>query len=632
MKRLFLLVAVFAVLQLAAQENFTYTPAQPQPGDEISFTYTQSGNLAGILKMPEAFALVFENKTGNQIVDIPLKREFGKLVGKYKTDTSARTVAFSFVIDQAFDNNNENGFIVQLYRDGKPLKSSYADVAGIYSGFGESFLGMKTDAKKAMQTYESLFKLYPETREDNIVGYLNMLNKDNKEKGSAAIQKEIESTLQKGLKVKEDYTRISNLYALLRLRQQSVFFQKLMIEKYPAKAEFDVNKVYTQFNGAKEIAQKEAILQETQTAVKATKDPASYQSFIDYLQRSIASAYTGKKDWDGFKKFADQIPEGSAKANLFNSAAWKMQEEDTNIKLAEELSRRALEFGKSEWKNPKGKKNKMERAKDWTERREKDYATYADTYAMILYKMGNYKKALSFAKEAQAITKGESADHNTTFATIAAKAMKPSLYKPLLESFVKKGQSNEKINEILKTAYVANKKSDAGFSEYFAGLEKEAHNKMLEDLKKERLNNPSPQFTLTDMDGKPVSLSDYKNKVVIVDFWATWCGPCIASMPSMQKMVNHYKDNPNVKFLFVDTWQTEEDKLANAKKFINEKGYKEFHVLMDNEDKVVGQFGVTGIPTKFIIGTDGNIKFKDVGFGGDEELLKKLPAMIELAN
>ncbi|ODT35422.1 MAG: hypothetical protein BGN92_01245 [Sphingobacteriales bacterium 41-5] len=69
-----------------------------------------------------------------------------------------------------------------------------------------------------------------------------------------------------------------------------------------------------------------------------------------------------------------------------------------------------------------------------------------------------------------------------------------------------------------------------------------------------------------------------------------------------------------------------------VKKFIADKPYSEFHVLMDLDDKVVSSFKVEGIPTKFIIGKAGNIKFKEVGFDGEDNLIKKLPAMIELAN
>ena len=139
-------------------------------------------------------------------------------------------------------------------------------------------------------------------------------------------------------------------------------------------------------------------------------------------------------------------------------------------------------------------------------------------------------------------------------------------------------------------------------------------------------------FTVKDVDGNDVNLADYQGKKVYINFWATWCGPCIASMPGMKKMVNKYKDDPNVKFVFIDTWQNEENETEVVKKFITEKGYDEFHVLMDLDDKVVSSFKVDGIPTKFIVGKDGNIKFKEVGFDGEDNLVKKLPAMIELAN
>jgi len=125
---------------------------------------------------------------------------------------------------------------------------------------------------------------------------------------------------------------------------------------------------------------------------------------------------------------------------------------------------------------------------------------------------------------------------------------------------------------------------------------------------------------------------------VIVDFWATWCGPCKASFPGMQVAVNKYKDNPNVKFLFVDCWENGDDFAVGVKKFIGDNKYT-FHVLLDEkaasgkQEKALSTYNVDGIPTKFIIDKNGNIRFKFVGFMGNspEALADDVSNMIDMA-
>ncbi|MEL7122617.1 MAG: TlpA disulfide reductase family protein, partial [Bacteroidota bacterium] len=128
-----------------------------------------------------------------------------------------------------------------------------------------------------------------------------------------------------------------------------------------------------------------------------------------------------------------------------------------------------------------------------------------------------------------------------------------------------------------------------------------------------------------------IDLMDLQGKIVIVDFWATWCGPCVNSFPSMQEVVKEYKNNDDVVFLFVNCWEQEKDVQAAVTQFIKERGYN-FKVLMDYDNKVVSNFKVEGIPTKFIIGPDGYVKFKSVGFEPDESKMKQeMDLMIELA-
>jgi thiol-disulfide isomerase/thioredoxin len=214
---------------------------------------------------------------------------------------------------------------------------------------------------------------------------------------------------------------------------------------------------------------------------------------------------------------------------------------------------------------------------------------------------------------------------------LAEKVLPLKTYKKQLEQFVKDGKSTSEIKEILKRAYIKQNKSENGFNDYIATLEKESYLRMIDDLRKSILNQAVPSFSLMDLDGKNVNIADLKNKVVVVDFWATWCGPCKASFPAMQKMVDKFKDNPEVKFIFVDTWERGENKRKDAADFLATHKYT-FHVLQDVEDKVVSQFNVNGIPTKFVIDKNGTIRFKAVGFdGSDDKLISELSAMIELA-
>jgi len=152
------------------------------------------------------------------------------------------------------------------------------------------------------------------------------------------------------------------------------------------------------------------------------------------------------------------------------------------------------------------------------------------------------------------------------------------------------------------------------------------------------LDEKAPLFKLVNLEGKQVSIEDLKGKVVVADFWATWCGPCKASFPAMQKAINKYKNEPNVTFVFIDTWEQAEEREKKVKEFIDKNKYN-FNVLYDvakpdedNSFTVVSDYKVNGIPTKFIIDKKGTIRFKKVGFdGSDESLISELSMMIELA-
>ena len=117
-------------------------------------------------------------------------------------------------------------------------------------------------------------------------------------------------------------------------------------------------------------------------------------------------------------------------------------------------------------------------------------------------------------------------------------------------------------------------------------------------------------FTLKNISGQDVSLSSFKNKIVVLDFWGVWCGPCVASLPAMQDAVNNYKQDTSVVFLFIDVWEHKlpEKMLQSTTKFIKDNNYN-FNVLLDVNDKVVSAYKVAAVPAKYVIDKKGDIVF-----------------------
>jgi thiol-disulfide isomerase/thioredoxin len=252
------------------------------------------------------------------------------------------------------------------------------------------------------------------------------------------------------------------------------------------------------------------------------------------------------------------------------------------------------------------------------------------THGKILAKQGNAKEALKTLEKAVHMSEGNQPELNESFAEalITQKQFQKAFDE--LTAFIQEGKSSAKMKAMLKTAYVEVKGGEEGFESYYGRLDSAATERLREELQKELMNEPAPEFSLEDLDGIQVSLASLKDKTFVLDFWATWCGPCIGSFPGMKQAVEKYKDDPMVAFLFVNTWQKEEDKKKNALDFITKNNYP-FHVLLDTEDKVVEAFKVRGIPTKFIIDKNGNIRFSKIGYdGNDDKMIKELDVMISM--
>ncbi|PZR28099.1 MAG: hypothetical protein DI535_08040 [Citrobacter freundii] len=304
--------------------------------------------------------------------------------------------------------------------------------------------------------------------------------------------------------------------------------------------------------------------------------------------------------------------------------------------MAARLTREGLDALRIEVANPPAAQQPAEQGRPVANPK-MEYHAFQLMYAKVLSSQGNHKEALSYARDAyNADPKSGEAQTIYVTALIANNELKEAF--PLLEKQYRKGNITKDLKQKFKDTYVAAKGSSNGYTELIGSIEKELRDSAL--VKIARLKgdqSEAPTFTLKNMDGKAVSLASLKGKVVIIDFWATWCGPCKKSFPAMQMAVDKYKNDKDVVFLFIDTWERIDKPLPAVKTFIKDNKYT-FNVLMDLKDPatqkcdVIESYKVSGIPTKFVIDKNGKIAFRMTGFsGGDESSVAEISAMIESA-
>lgn len=122
----------------------------------------------------------------------------------------------------------------------------------------------------------------------------------------------------------------------------------------------------------------------------------------------------------------------------------------------------------------------------------------------------------------------------------------------------------------------------------------------------------APDFTLENTDGEQVSLSDYKGKVVVLNFWASWCGPCRSEMPDLYEANEELLKDEDVEMLLVNLTDGVRETKEKAQTYLNESNFN-FNVVYDTEGEAASKYQIRSIPTTVIVDPDGYVKFYHTG-------------------
>lgn len=384
------------------------------------------------------------------------------------------------------------------------------------------------------------------------------------------------------------------------------------------------NKLVSETDGKKaEMISREIVLKiDTDTSwadQKARRDMYRVHPLYTYLNA---------EDLPGFKAYLTKLGDVTGTERIhFASAAYvrRAVAKGEDLDFARTLIEKEIKWAK-------GKMIESVKRSDTSsseiEDRKFAYAYFTNDYAKLLAKIGDNKQAFEKVKEAMQYNRGRKEATITDFyLNIASKILSNNDLEKELEILVKNKMATANLLNTLKEMYIQRNGSQKGYDTYLASLNSDHIKEKMQILKAEMINKAAPDFSLKDLSGATVSLKDLKGKIIVLDFWATWCGPCKASFPAMQTMVDKYKDDPTVKFLFIDTYERGENKERAARDYMTEKKFT-FQVLMDNLNEMAKSYDAKNIPAKYVIDKNGKMQFKSAGFSNDSELMAELEAMI----
>lgn len=617
-------------------------PVRPTVGSPITVQYNPSEKSARI-KAPKELVLSVQvfgsipEEAG--IKEYPMKEEDGGWETTFSIgDPNANLLLFRFASGDSVDDRGDSLWSTFLYTaDGSPARGAMYSRSYVYHYGGLNSFRSHQDPDSARLYIRREIEAHPDHLEAELFSLRISLDASSDSAERLAVARRLRS-LEPRIGVNEQLLRsLSGLYQSAGDTSASRMLGERILAEMPTTAlarslrwngVMKITDADTRFRLAEEFLEKENL---------ETESRELYLSNLAYAYKDAARYSDAARALHRMKKPGFQ---------LYNQMAWTFIEKNESLSAAVDWAARAVR----ESRDPDSAAMRFYKTRgDWMRNHKFSKGMVLDTYGYGLLKLGRFKEAGNQLREAYEVFEGRDLDVNARYIEALMKSQQAQLAFETGLNCVRKGKKNDRVIELMKSAFASTEKSGLHFDSLssaqkskFETLYADARKENLDSIKvrvrESRVSLPPADFTLKMLDGTPVTLSSLKGKVVVLDFWATWCGPCLASFPFLQKVYDRFRANPGVQFLAVNTWQSDMDYAAmiqNASTFLKERKYS-FPVVIDekvdNQFDVVKKFQAEGIPAQFIIDKDGMIAYKSLGFNGPEmedELTMQIEMLLE---
>ncbi|NQW30350.1 MAG: TlpA family protein disulfide reductase [Ignavibacteria bacterium] len=621
--KIFTVIAFLAVLYSAPvfAGTFSYLPMAPKENSEIALEYTPNKQDAKWCENAKnlhavVFTFTYENDVP-EAHEVPLSKSGDKYQGTYLIPNKTVYIMFKVGDGQRYDTNVESYWSTIVYgENGRPLLGAHMKDAFSYFGALPAQCKRAQDLNEAVSILSNELMAHP----NNIVARVNQvflsaqLGQLDEQESKAKLREIVANNLKASTAL--DAIALSQAYEKLDQHEEGVRVMNDATRRFPkgrAEEQLDIQ----QLQGVPNIKNfADNVL------IHLKKYPNSFakQNLLDIIVK--ASTQQGE-----LGVLADFLDKATAVPALTYYMAVNYLGANDSLRP---FTYKYIEKGLESAKDVKTKPTYMGISEWRTEQR-------IATSQLLFVKGALYKADKKLDKAEQTLLSS---------IEVGGDEVEKAPYELLVNLYKEQDQTAKAI-EKCSTAIVRGVASQVVMDTYrilqrekgidsakvelgLAELRKAGRSKHLDKLAREMLNLSLIDGELQNLDSSKMRLSDYKGSVVILDYWATWCGPCKMSFPSLQKLYERYKDNPKVKFAIVNVWEKGDDRFQIVRDFLSKNKNLKFPMLLDENDELVAKYGVTGIPTKFYLGMDGKIQFKEVGLLPDEQFLDEATNRIEL--
>lgn len=580
-----LLLTLFVVSNSNGQESVVISPAYPERGQTVTVTFDPAVPGNGIAADAKEVTLVF---TYSNFYNLPWRMKMQQVNGKWTASflLANYTVFATFYLESGEQVNKpakDRHYEIAVYQNKRPVENVFLYKAysmGAQMGKSPLLAGRQHDL------FKQELALYPNNYEAKLRLLANEMNATDSPAKKAALRIQAHQIIAD--RFYADPTNSGNLnkvtmgYLIIGENSRLDSIRKVVMERYPDSApgrELNAAAMAKGKDTAAQIAWFEKELK------KETKENSgTFTAMHEYLFRYYAAQKNASKALY-HARFLTPEKESPYTATVWEEIGRTLQQQQLAPDTAYSYAQRALD---SVHRYPVG--------------------------VIRYFPETGYIYPFADDSTRQSVYEKAACRLHALLGLIALQQHRPEAAEKHMALAVREIADKETLDDA--AAYYR----QTGNEQQLARLDAFRKKILRDKIWKQQVSKPAPALTsFVDMQGKAVSPEALKGKIVLIDFWATWCIPCMQEMPYLQQLYDEHKHNKDIVFMIANSGA--KNTLADAQGWSGNKKYT-FPVYYNTDPEIGEKFRFNIIPASYLIDKKGNIRFVNIGFEGPEVLAK----------